>query len=153
MDERRPGPYARLLLHGRLAALVALSVVAGGVGGAWAVAGAPGLDRTTVVTVADDSAAGESAEPKASKEPKPAKTGRPTDVGKPSDAAKPSKAAKAPKTGRDAAADGPRGVHGRCVSAVARSDANGGPHKNHGGAVSKAAQSCPHPTPSGTATD
>ena len=37
------------------------------------------------------------------------------------------------------------GVHGQCVSKVARDkSAVGGPHHNHGGAVSAAAHSCPH---------
>jgi hypothetical protein len=40
---------------------------------------------------------------------------------------------------------GAQGVHGKCVSAVARDhNAVGGPHNNHGGAVSAAAHSCPH---------
>jgi hypothetical protein len=48
------------------------------------------------------------------------------------------------------ASDGPDapdagGVHGQCVSKVARDkSAVGGPHHNHGGAVSAAAHSCPH---------
>lgn len=38
-----------------------------------------------------------------------------------------------------------QGVHGQCVSKVARDhSAVGGPHHNHGGAVSAAAHSCPH---------
>jgi hypothetical protein len=37
------------------------------------------------------------------------------------------------------------GVHGQCVSKVARDkSAVGGPHHNHGGAVSAAAHNCPH---------
>ena len=156
----RPGPYARLLAHGRLAALVALSVVAGGVGGAWAVAGAPGLDRVTVMTVsadADDAAPEKSAEPQKSKAPKAEKSDRPSGAGKPSDAGKPSSAgkpSKAPKsTGPGASGTGAKGVHGRCVSKVATSDATGGPNDNHGGAVSAAAKSCPHPTPAASATN
>lgn len=40
---------------------------------------------------------------------------------------------------------GAQGVHGQCVSKVARDhEAVGGPHHNHGGAVSAAAHSCPH---------
>ena len=43
----------------------------------------------------------------------------------------------------DAADD--QGVHGKCVSKIARDkSAVGGPHHNHGGAVSAAAHSCPH---------
>jgi hypothetical protein len=41
--------------------------------------------------------------------------------------------------------NGAQGVHGACVSAVARDhSAVGGPHHNHGGAVSAAAHSCAH---------
>ena len=161
MTDRRPGLYARLLVSGRLAALVALSVVAGGIGGAWAVAGAPGLERVTVMTVSDDGTATaddparKSAGPTSSKvskepkEPKAAKSGRPTDAGKPSGAGKPPKAAKAAKPA--GSGDKGQGVHGRCVSAVATSDATGGPNDNHGGAVSAAAKSCPRPTPAATA--
>ena len=160
MNDRRPGPYARLLAHGRLAALLALSVVAGGVGGAWAVAGAPGLDRVTVMTVSDDGtatadedAAEKSAEPQKTKEPKAEKTGRPADAGKPSGAGKPSKAAATTGPAKpEKSGDGSRGIHGRCVSAVATSDATGGPNDNHGGAVSEAAHTCPHPTPAASAT-
>jgi hypothetical protein len=41
-------------------------------------------------------------------------------------------------------------VHGRCVSAVARSDATGGENDNHGGVVSAAAKDCPRPSPATT---
>jgi hypothetical protein len=165
MKDSRPGPYARLLAHGRLAALVAISVVAGGVGGAWAVAGAPGLDRVTVMTVSDtgaataaeqgdDSTAGESAEPEKSKAPKSEKSGRPTKAGKASSAGKPAgagKPSKGPKAGGSGASAGSHGLHGRCVSAVATSDATGGPNDNHGGAVSAAAKACPRPTQAASA--
>jgi hypothetical protein len=40
---------------------------------------------------------------------------------------------------------GAQGVHGQCVSKVARNkNAMGGKNHNHGGAVSAAAHSCPH---------
>ena len=66
-------------------------------------------------------------------------------------AGKPSKAPKS--TGPGASGTGAKGVHGRCVSKVATSDATGGPNDNHGGAVSAAAKSCPHPTPAASATN
>ena len=150
MNDRRPGPYARLLAQGRLAGLVAVAVVAGAVGGAWAVAGAPGLDRVTVMTVSDDGGGAHSSlteEPAKSKELKVDKTGRPADAGKPS--SKPSKAPKAARSG----SPGAQGQHGQCVSKVARSDATGGPNDNHGGAVSAAAKSCPRPSAAASADD
>ena len=46
------------------------------------------------------------------------------------------------------------GVHGSCVSAVARDkDKVGGPHHNHGFAVSRAAHTCPNPGSGSTAGD
>jgi len=46
------------------------------------------------------------------------------------------------------------GVHGSCVSAVARDKEKvGGPHDNHGFAVSRAAHTCPHQQPGGAAGD
>lgn len=140
----------RLMLGSRAAALLAVAVLAGAVGGAWAVAGAPGLDRVTVLTVADDSpndsassppasAAETSKAPTATKSPKPAKTGKPDDAGKPDGAGK--------------QGSGAQGVHGRCVSKVARGDATGGPNDNHGGAVSAAARNCPRPSPAATDAD
>jgi len=154
MNDRRPGPYARLLAQGRLAGLVAVAVVAGAVGGAWAVAGAPGLDRVTVMTVSDDGGGAHSSltkEPGKSRELKVDKTGRPADAGKPS--SKPSsKPSKAPKTA-GSGSPGAQGLHGRCVSKVARSDATGGPNDNHGGAVSAAAKNCPRPSAAASADD
>jgi hypothetical protein len=150
LDVLRP-----ILAGGRAAALLAVAVLAGAVGGAWAVSGAPGLDRVTFSTVADSSqtpsatgsTAGESAEPKKSKEPKAERSGRPEDAGKPS------KAPKVPKAGSLAGASGAHGLHGKCVSQVARSDATGGPNHNHGGAVSAAAKNCPRPAPAASGAD
>jgi hypothetical protein len=137
-----------LAARGRTASLLLAAVLAGAAGGAWAVAGTPGLDRVSVRTVADEEPSGASAQV----------TGRPTDAGRPSHAGKPAKTGKPDQPGngdtakRDAAetADGAQGGHGRCVSEVARSDATGGDHDNHGGAVSAAAHDCPRPGPEST---
>jgi hypothetical protein len=144
-----------LATHGRAATLLLAAALAGGVGGAWAVAGAPGLDQVTVHTVADETSAPESAESTA----RPTDSGRPTDAGKPSPAGKASKSAKPDKPDKpDKAAQSPggdttasaQGAHGACVSAVARSAATGGVRDNHGGAVSAAAHDCPKPSPAST---
>ena len=130
-----------LMVSTRATALVLVAVLAGAVGGAWAVAGAPGLDRVTVTTVADETDspdADETAEPEKTKPPK-------DHSGKPGKAAQSGKPAKG-----NAAKTGAQGVHGKCVSAVARSNRTGGPNDNHGFVVSKAAETCPHPTPSAT---
>lgn len=61
------------------------------------------------------------------------------------------KAEKAETSEKGETSDG--GVHGSCVAAVAQdASATAGPRGNHGGAVSRAAHTCPHPTPSGSAT-
>ena len=145
------GLLESLAARGRTSSLLLAAALLGGVGGAWAVAGAPGLDGVTVVrTVADGSEA-----PAGSQA-----TGRPTDAGRPSDAGKPDRTGepgaradkpdKPEKADKVEKADGAQGVHGRCVSAVARSDATGGPNDNHGGAVSAAAKDCPRPSPATT---
>ena len=131
-----------LMVSNRVTPLVLVAVLARAVGGAWAVAGAPGLDRVTVTTVGDatdTSDADESSKPQKTKPPQAHKGG------KQSNAARAGKPAKVKTAGT-----GAQGVHGRCVSAVARSDKTGGPNDNHGFVVSKAAETCPHPTPSGT---
>jgi hypothetical protein len=143
------GLLESLAARGRSTTLLLAAALLGGVGGAWAVADAPGLDGVTAVrTVADGSEA-----------PSTQATGRPTDAGKPDKTPKPDKAGKpaatkktekpdkAARSAEPAKADGPQGAHGRCVSAVARSTATGGPNHNHGGAVSAAARSCPRPSP------
>lgn len=118
----------------RTVAFVAVAVLAGAVGGAWAVAGAP-TPGITVTTVSDDSGDPTTTEDAAEKAEKAAK---PEKSDKAAKLPKPDKAAKAQRP-EDAAS----GVHGACVSAVARSDAVGGKNDNHGGAVSEAAHSCP----------
>ena len=144
------GLLESLAARGRTTTLLVAAALLGGAAGAWAVTGAPGLDSVTVRTVADGSESPSSSQG----------TGRPTDAGRPSDAGKPAKsgepgagsekAEKDEKADKAAKADGDQGVHGRCVSAVARSDATGGPNDNHGGAVSAAAQDCPRPSPAAT---
>ena len=153
------GLLESLAARGRTTTLLLAAVLLGGIGGAWAVAGAPGLGPVTVSTVADGSGSPSSTEA----------TGRPTDAGRPSDAGKPDKPGKPAKTGAPGAEadeaeeseesdkaqktdkpDGAQGVHGRCVSAVARSSATAGPNDNHGGAVSAAAKDCPRPSPATT---
>lgn len=128
----------------RWAAVVAVAMAVGVLVGASALAGHP----TRVVTVADEAStasptgsehAAEHGSDKSSKPPKASKS------------AKPEKSA-----GSDDAADegGNGGVHGACVSAVARDkDKVGGPHDNHGFAVSRAAHTCPNPEPGSTAGD
>ena len=143
------GLLESLAARGRTTTLLVAAALLGGVGGAWAVAGAPGLDGVTAVrTVADGSEA-----------PSTQATGRPTDAGKPDKTPKPDKTGKpdatekAEKAGQAAKPEktgGAQGVHGRCVSAVARSSATAGPNDNHGGAVSAAAKDCPRPSPATT---
>ena len=130
----------------RLAALIAVGLVAG-FGVATAV-GAPGPTRLVTVVTGDQAAgtdetdASESAEPE--KAAKPEQTGKPDKTGKPEKTGKPDEAGTA---GEDTAG----GVHGACVSKVARDTSKvGGPHHNHGWAVSRAAHTCPHPTPTST---
>lgn len=121
----------------RLAALIALAVVAG-FGVATAV-GAPGPTRLVTVVAGDQNAdeATESAKPEAT----------PEQTGKPEKTAKPEKSDEAGTSGEEAAGGG----HGSCVAKVARDATKvGGPHHNHGGAVSRAAHTCPHPTPTST---
>jgi hypothetical protein len=104
----------------KLAALVTVAMTAGVTGGLYAVASAG--PSTVMVTAA-------------------AATGNHATPGHPA-SAKPKKADKPEKTdaGDDAAAGG---LHGACVSAVARDKkAVGGRNSNHGGAVSQAAHSC-----------
>jgi len=123
----------------RTVAFVAVAVLAGAVGGAWAVAGAP-TPGITVTTVSDDS--GDPASPDDAARPEEAEKTETEKRAKPEKSDKPSQPDKAAKTDRHGGTGG-SGVHGACVSAVARSDAVGGQNDNHGGAVSEAAHSCP----------
>ena len=144
------GLLESLAARGRSTTLLLAAALLGAVGGAWAVAGAPGLDSVTVRTVADGTESPSSTQ----------STGRPTDAGKPEKTGKPAKsgepgasdekAEKADPSEKADKADGAQGVHGRCVSAVARGDATGGANDNHGGAVSAAAHDCPRPSPGPT---
>jgi hypothetical protein len=142
---------AQAVDRARWAVLVAVAVLAGAVGGVWAVTAA-GPDSVRVSTVAGDASSGarKSSEPERSdkpeKSPKPEKSD-PSRQGRGAGQDKPAK----PQATKGEPTAGERGVHGACVSAVARSDATGGPRDNHGGAVSVAAHTCPHPTPNSSA--
>jgi hypothetical protein len=120
----------------RTVAFVAVAVLAGAVGGAWAVAGAP-TPGITITTVSDDS--GDPGSTEDATEPEKAEKAEKAE--KSDKAAKPPKPDKAEKP--EKSEDAGSGVHGACVSEVARSDAVGGKNDNHGGAVSEAAHSCP----------
>jgi hypothetical protein len=131
----------------RRAAVVAVAMAVGVLLGASALAGHP----TRVVSVADGSSAAPVGSEQAtghgsgtaSKAPKESKSGKPEKTAAGSD--------ESDETAKD---EGDGGVHGKCVSAVARDkDKVGGPHDNHGFAVSRAAHTCPNPQPEGTAGD
>ncbi len=123
----------------RLAALIAVALVAG-FGVATAV-GAPGPTRLVTVVAGDQGA------DEATESAKPEKTGKPEKTSKPAKTAQPEKSDEAGTAGADPAG----GVHGACVAKVAQDASKvGGPHHNHGWAVSRAAHSCPHSTPSST---
>lgn len=121
-------------LHTRARWTVALLValVVGVVGGTWAAASSQ-LPTVIVTTVADATT------------PDAQETGRPDKTAKAEKSAKAIKPAKADKPARTGVhVQGAQGVHGACVSAIARDESLvGGPHANHGGAVSAAAHSCP----------
>jgi hypothetical protein len=145
----------------RRAAVIAVALAVGVLVGASALAGHP----TRVVTVADEAS---TSAPTVSEH---ASAGQSHADEKADDAAdkaaeksdkaaeKSDKAAEKSDKADDKAAessDGTSGdgVHGSCVSAVARDkDKVGGPHDNHGFAVSRAAHTCPNPQPGGTAGD
>ena len=115
-------------LHTRARWTVALLValVVGVVGGTWAAASSH-LPAVTVTTVAD------------------ATTPDAQETGKPDQTPKAEKSAKADQPARTGVqAQGAQGVHGACVSAIAKDESIvGGRNNNHGGAVSAAAHSCP----------
>ena len=136
----------------RWAAVAAVAMAVGVLLGASALAG----HTNRVVTVADGSStasptgSGHAAEHKSDKASKPLKASK---ASKASKSAKPEKSARSDESEKaDESGDG--GVHGACVSAVARDkDKVGGPHHNHGFAVSRAAHTCPNPEPGSTAGD
>ena len=126
----------------RLAALIAVALVAG-FGVATAV-GAPGPTRLVTVV------AGEQSADEATESAKPEKTGKPEKTSKPAKTDQPEKSEKSDEAGT-AGADPAGGVHGACVAKVAEDASKvGGPHHNHGWAVSRAAHTCPHSTPTTT---
>lgn len=129
----------------RTLALVAVAVLAGATGGVWAVAGAPS-PGVTVTTVADENGDAADTGDEAEKPDKPAKADKAEKPEKPEKAGKPEKSEKTDGSGSPEKTAG-AGVHGACVSAVARSDATGGKNDNHGGAVSQAAHTCPPKDP------
>ncbi len=132
----------------RWAAVVAVAMAVGVLLGASALAGHP----TRVVTVADGSS---TAAPTGSEHATVHGSDKASKPPKESKSAKPEKTAAGSDESDEAAKDeGDGGVHGTCVSAVARDkDEAGGPHHNHGFAVSRAAHTCPNPQPEGTAGD
>lgn len=107
-----------------VALMIALAV--GVVGGSWAVASSH-LPTVTVTTVAD------------------ADTPDAQETGTPDKTPKPEKTPKADRPARTGVqAHGAQGVHGACVSAIAKDESLvGGPRGNHGGAVAAAAHDCP----------
>lgn len=136
----------------RLAAVIAVALVAGFL--VATAAGVPGPSNLVAVVSGGQGDATETPSAEATGQPEtsePVETGQPDETGKPAKSAKPEKTGQPGKTGDTAGGTEPGGVHGSCVSKVAR-DRNtvGGPHHNHGWAVSRAAHSCPHPSSAAT---
>ena len=139
----------RAAAHARLTVIIVAAVLAGAAGGAWATGVAP--SPVQILTVADqsetpseESGTAEEKADKTEKAERSEKADEADDAGKAEKAGKPEKADKAEKLDKAERAEGAQGVHGACVSAVAKDkDAIGGKNDNHGGAVSKAAHDCP----------
>ena len=148
------GLLESLATRGRATTLLLAAALLGAAGGAWVAAGAPGTGGVTAVrTVADGTATEAPGTRRPTDAARPSHAGQPDKSPKPEKSAKPDKSAKpgdADGADRTAKADDGQGVHGRCVSPGARSDATGGANDNHGGAVSAAAKDCPRPTPTTT---
>lgn len=122
---------AQVTAKAKLAAWLGVALTAGATGGVYAVASA-GPPTVTVTTVADR--AGSAGQDEAGKQQSLPKQ----------------KSGKAKEQGKSDA----QGVHGACVSAMARDkNAIGGRSGNHGGAVSNAAHECPKPSAGESAAD